>query len=217
MRRLLQARKANSLKKEEPIMTNNKKHIQPDQSGDERSVETPVASQKNSRIEEIKKLLTFLSTLYGLLAGISVLFPFADQFVNFFPLHPALPENYATSSLPFFKGLFVISPEGVRICGTIFALWIVLWTFSKRNQLDRNQAKWSFFCAVIPLIGFFVIWALVPSLYFSYFVVDGGISATRFSGIVVNDILLLISYATTMGMLTRGFMILGMLEYYRKQ
>jgi hypothetical protein len=161
-----------------------------------------------SFIEEFKQFLQFLQNLWSVLAGISVLFPLSNALAKIIPLSP-WPEG----------GLVYFSPELVSIISSLACLFIILYTFGHRHQIGRRlrpiqkKAGLSFLVGVIALIIYLIVYlAVANDFWFNVLGVESG-DFRRVSG----DIVLLIVYSLFFVLMTRAFMLLGMLEYFGRE
>ncbi len=161
--------------------------------------------EENSFIEEFKKFLQFLQNLWSILAGISVFFPLSNSFAKI-----ALAQ-WPEGGLVFFPA------ELFSTISSLACLFIILYTFGHRHQIGRNRrtiqkkAMFSFLAGVIALIFYLIVYfAVKEDFWYNYCGVQGGDFIRVFG-----DIVLLIAYSIFFVLMTRAFMLLGMLEYFR--
>ena len=157
--------------------------------------------------DELKQFTKFLQSLWGTLAGISVLFPLSNVLTKVIPL-AQWPEG----------GLALISPTLVTAISTVTCLFILLWTFGRRQQfanatsrrLINRESALSFVVGGIGLIVYLIgHYAVVRNFYYVAFN-----WASTDPRQVFGDLLMLIAYCVFFAFMTRACMLLGMLEYY---
>ena len=158
-------------------------------------------------LDEFKQFLSFLQNLWGLLAGLSVLFPLSNVLVKVVPLQ-SLDQDGAFAKL---------SPSLVTTLATITTLFLVLWTFSHRDQFKgrtqrrplQRQAKFSFgaglACLVLYLVGYTV------KLTTAYDVWGWESQDPRH---LLVEVPLLIAYVAAFALVTRAFLLLAMMEFF---
>jgi hypothetical protein len=137
-----------------------------------------------------KKLLTYLSSVYGLLSSVSVFFPLSNYF------YQAIEIYGDQKTFTYFS--------------TLISIFIIFFLFSIRNllndfkKLSQIAALISFFIGLGAIYWYFEQYSFnlnIPSLY------PGANPASE------SDFLLL--YSSSFGAFTAAFTILGMIEYYR--
>lgn len=163
--------------------------------------------EESPSIDELKQFLKFLQSLWATLASISVLFPLSNVLAKVIPL-AQWPEG----------GFAYISPSLVTAVSTVACLFMMLWTFGRRNQfanpkrrsLIKRQVVLSFALGTIGLVIYLILhYAVVNNFYFDVFHWESG-DLRR----VFGDVLVLIAYCAFFTFMTHAFMLLGMLEYY---
>ena len=158
-------------------------------------------------IEEFREFITFLRTLWGLLAGISVFFPLSSVFLKAIPLE-AYTEN----------GVFnILSPPLITVVATVVTLFVILSTFGIRDEfraLDRRNTRrhaWiSMGVSMAALMTYMVVHQIYDEYAYSVFGFGSGDPRKMFF-----EIPLLVAYTAFFSLLTRAFMLLGMVEFYR--
>ena len=75
-------------------------------------------------LADFKRFVEFLQGLWGILAGISTLFPLSNTFLKVVPL-ASWPEG----------GFAYFSPGVVSAVATLICLFVILWTFGQRQRL----------------------------------------------------------------------------------
>lgn len=165
------------------------------------------SQKEETSMDELKQFTRFLQSLWGTLAGISVLFPLSNALAKVIPLSQ-WPEG----------GFVYFSPTLVTAISTVTCLFIILGTFGRRQQfaiakrrrsINRDSAL-SFLVGGIGL-SFYLIghYAVVQNFYYTVFNWVTGDPQRAFG-----DLLLLIAYCVFFAFMTRALMLLGMLEYY---
>jgi hypothetical protein len=169
-------------------------------------------------ITELKEFISFLQTLWGILAGVSVLFPLSNALIKIIPLGEWPDEG----ALKYF------SPEQVTVVTMLICLFVMFHIFCKRRLL---KAEWemsqedfkgistekrmqqnsvnSFFLGILALL----VYLSITNLDFSY--LFGWESDDPI--FVFIDIFFLIFYSAFFGLVTRAFVLLGMTEYLSEQ
>lgn len=158
-------------------------------------------------LSEFREFITFLNTMWGLLAGISVFFPLSSILLQAIPL-----EAYEAD------GVYnILSPPLITVVAMIVTLFVVLTTFGKRDDFKgqgrryaRRQAWVSMGASMAILVIYMAIHQSYAEYAFSVFELGSGDPRKLFF-----EIPLLISYTAVFSLLTRAFMLLGMAEFYR--
>lgn len=159
-------------------------------------------------LREFREFITFLSTLWGLLAGISVFFPLSSVFIQVIPLK-AWGDN---------DGVFnILSPPLITAVATVVTLFVVLSTFGRRDALKgiggrdaRRQAWISMGVSMAALISYMAIHQIYYEYAYSVFGMGSDDPRKLFF-----EVPLLVAYTVFFSLLTRAFMLLGMTEFYR--
>lgn len=160
-------------------------------------------------LEEFKHFIAFLQSLWGILAGISVLFPLSNVFIKLIPLR-CLHDDPPGA-------LGYLSPGLITAVATIITLFVILLTFGKRHNFKaltergpiQRQAWLSFAFGLLALIFYFAVYfGIYPLYYEPYSIYDGD---PRW---LIGDFSLLLSYSTFFALVTRAFMLLAMIEYF---
>lgn len=166
------------------------------------------SSQKGAGfLSEFREFITFLTTLWGLLAGISVFFPLSSVFLKVVPL-----ATYDAD------GVFNhLSPPFITAVATVVTLFVVLSTFGRRKEFKRSgrrtarhQAWLSMGIGMATLITYMTIHQIYAEYGYSVFRLGSDDPRKLFF-----EIPLMVTYAAFFSLLTRAFMLLGMLEFYR--
>ena len=165
----------------------------------------------STAVAELRQFVTFLGTLWGALAGVSMFFPLANTFVGAIPV--GLWDQYAPEG-----GLIYISPEIVAATASLGASFMTLWLFSHRYEFlqdieratVRRRAGVSFVLGILALLVYLVAnFAIYEGFYWEV------LGLTMDEPVrIVGDIVLLTTYSGFFVLMTRAFVLLGMLEYY---
>ena len=167
--------------------------------------ETPPGIQGESFLQELKAFLGFLNSLWGLLAGISILFPLSNAFIKVIPLKEAVPFQ-GTGLVYNGNGLLNLTPQLITTITTLVLLFLVLWEFGKRFEFIKNgklNGRNDFMNdALIHLIYGFIMLAIYLAIYY--------LKEASFIG----DFFLAIMYTAFFYFITYAFMKLAMVEYF---
>jgi hypothetical protein len=167
-------------------------------------------------LKELAQFLRFLQSLWGILTGISVLFPLSNTFVKVIPLNQT---KYLGGG-----GLWNISPLLVTTVTTMSALFVILYTFERRDTFNqpktrpliRRQAGLSFAFGLLALMVYLIVYALIVHRVIpfgeEYVLIGGPGKDPRW---LATDTALLLCYATFFTLMTRAFELLAMIEYFR--
>lgn len=159
-------------------------------------------------LAEAREFFSVMQSWWGLLAGISVFFPLSSTLLSVIPLEEFDYTDYEGG------GLYVLSTALVTTLATVSTLFVVVTTFAGRHQLKGAQRKaWiSFLSGFAVLLAFLIAYELV------------GVRAhvtlgwnSENPGHVWVDAGLTMLYCAFFALITRAFMLMGMVEYYRDQ
>lgn len=152
-----------------------------------------------SFLDELRDFLAFLSSLWGLLAGISVLFPLSNVLVSIIPIDGG--------GQPFQD----LDPAIVTTLTTLTCIFITFATFGRRNQFTdperRRRYSWAArlsFGAALVALAFYTL--TYHDLYKDLVTHDGQNS--------LYDGLYAALYLVSFVLITRAFLVLAMLEYF---
>lgn len=158
-------------------------------------------------LDEFKDFLAFLKRLWGILAGVSVLFPLSNVLVEVIPLQ----------SIDLGGAFAKISPTLPTTLATITTLFLILWLFSrrarfsskrKRNAIQR-QALISFGAGALMLMVYLVGYSVKAAN--AYDVWGWESQDPRH---LLAEVPLLVVYVACFALVTRAFVLLGMLEFF---
>lgn len=165
------------------------------------------SNQGTTFLKEFKDFIAFLQNLWGILAGISVLFPLSNAFFKIIPLE-IMDED----------GLLVFfSPRLFTTIATLVSLFLILWTFGQRSKIKsstgRAKTQWqawlSFGISISSLILYIVIYFLISNIAYDVL----GWESDDIRRIFI-EVVLLIFYCLFFSLMTRAFMLLGMIEFF---
>jgi hypothetical protein len=165
--------------------------------------------QGNTFIKEFKDFIDFLKNLWGILAGISVLFPLSNALAHLIPL-----ETIDKGGI-----LIWLSPAMFTTLATLSCLFLILWTFSQRQNFQspkisryiQRQSLISFAVGLAILITYMVIYFALAAYYGEYGWSSGDIRH------LIGEVPLLILYGAFFVLVTRAFLLLGMGEYFKSE
>jgi len=158
-------------------------------------------------LDEFKEFLAFLKNLWGILAGVSVFFPLSNVLVKVIPLQ-SLEHDGAFATL---------TPSLVTTLATITTLFLILWTFSHRSELTalpqrraiRRRAARSFAAGGLTLVLYLVGYSVTLS---NAYAVWGWESQDPRH--LLAEVPLLLAYVASFALVTRAFVLLGMIEFF---
>lgn len=156
-------------------------------------------------LADFKRFIEFLQGLWGILAGVSTLFPLPNTLLQVIPL-ASWPEG----------GLAYFSSGVISAVATLVCLFVVLWTFGQRQRFGgstRGQATrraWrAFLLGIVALVVYLLMhYAIRADFYFGVFGWESG-DLRR----ILGDVLLLVTYSAWFAMVTRAFVLLGLVEF----
>ncbi|MFZ5450064.1 MAG: hypothetical protein ACOZFS_15655 [Thermodesulfobacteriota bacterium] len=157
----------------------------------------------NDFLKVLREFLRFLQGLWGILGSISVFFPLSNVFTKLIPLyrHGSNDEGYR-----------ILSPDLITAFATLVTLFVILDTFSKRTLISginfRRQAQKTFAFGVLMIISYLVVY-FIPR--FSCCGIQSGDALN-----LLFEIPLMFLYSLFFASITKAFMLLGMLEYFKK-
>jgi hypothetical protein len=159
-------------------------------------------------LRELRHFIVFLQSLWGMLAGITVLFPLSNVFTDLIPLKTIEdPEGV----LGFF------SPALVTALATLVTLFVVFATFNRRRDLAgaaqrgrvRREAQLAFSLGLVALFLYLAVYAGIGPLFYEPNNVFYGDPR-----LLIGDVILATTYSAFFALVTRAFMLLAMLEYF---
>jgi ABC-type xylose transport system permease subunit len=166
-----------------------------------------MASQSDGYLSGLRRFLAFLGSLWGILGGISVFFPMSNQLLD-----GGIPlESWDPGALAF------LAPEWITTVTTLVAVVVIFWTYTQRRAFRsragraRRSAAASFVLGFAALILYLVLYTLLQD-DFHYRVLGWESDDLRR---VLFDLALLVLYCGFFALLTRGFVLMAGLEYFR--
>ena len=159
-------------------------------------------------LKEFRDFVAFLQSLWGILAGISVIFPLSNVLAKVIPL-----EMWEQGG-----GFAFFSSEWVTGITTLLTIFIILWTYGQRHKFRdpkrrgriRRQTWVSFGVGLLSLITYLLVYVLMQS-DFHHSVMGWNSDDLRR---VLFDVFLLLCYSAFFALVTRAFMLLGMIEFF---
>lgn len=160
---------------------------------------------------EFSDFLKFLQTLWGILAGISIFFPLSNVLLKLIPMGNLYDDNPG--------GLTHLTPALITTLATVATLFVILVTFGQRRALrTKSQREIVQRQAWIAFGGAFLALVLYYGVYFGIY--EAVYAPLQIGGshplALIGDFLLLVAFGAFFALLTRAFMLLGMLEYFSK-
>lgn len=162
----------------------------------------------NDFLQEFQSFLAFLKNLWGLLAGFSVFFPLSNVLVRVIPLVAYDEEG----------GVFdQITPSLITVTATIVTLFTLLLLFASRDRFRVRGARQHIlkktrrtFAAGAAML---ILYLIIHQMYLSYAwpVLGWGSGDPRK---LLAEIPLMVCYVGFFALITRSFVLLGMLEYF---
>ena len=158
-------------------------------------------------LDEFKEFLAFLKNLWGILAGVSVLFPLSNVLVKVIPLQ----------SLDHDGAFAMLAPSLVTALATITTLFLILWTFSHRSEFKaqpqrraiQRQAVLSFGAGLLTLVLYLVGYSVTLADAYAVWGWESEDPRHLFA-----EVPLLVTYVASFALVTRAFVLLGMIEFF---
>ncbi len=158
-------------------------------------------------LQEFRDFLEFLRSLWGILAGISVFFPLSNVLVKVIPLESIDRDGTIVN----------FSPYLITTISTLTTLFIIFWTFSRRDALKANRGRpgvqrkslISFGLGFLALIIYLIGYIITGSWAFPVWGLQSDDPRHLFY-----EVPLLVIYCAFFALITRAFVLLGMIEFY---
>lgn len=159
-------------------------------------------------VHELRDFVTFLGSLWGVLAGVSVAFPLSNALTEVIPLGRVADDP---------TGAFAeISPNVVSVVSTISVLFAVFFLFGRRVELsdpgqrlrNRRQALTSFAAGIVLLAAYVGLYEVKIDKAYE----DWGWQSDDSANLLV-EIPLMLLYAGFFTCLTAAFVLLALNEY----
>ena len=168
------------------------------------------SNQDATFVKEFKDFVVFLQNLWGVLAGISLLFPLSDAFFKIIPLGSLAEDGF----LVFFPR------ELFTAVATLVSLFITLWTSGQRDKLKplrdgagiRHRATLSFAVGLGALVVYLALYFFLPNSADDVLGWESGDSVR-----LVGEAILLVFYSGFFALVTGAFVLLGMAEFFKRK
>lgn len=158
-------------------------------------------------LDELRAFIAFLSSVWGLLGGLSTVFPLSNTIIEVVPLGP--PD-----ATPWLGPKFV-DPALISALATLGCIYVVFYSFAQRQVIQnihrrriRTMATRSFVLGVIVLALYLADFYVVPN-----YIQRGSLLAPTDPVLFVYDIGLVAFYGGAFMLYTRAFVLLGIMEY----
>ena len=172
------------------------------------------SNNETPALQEFKEFVSFLKNLWGILAGITVVFPLSNVLTKVIPLQKWAGDTGTGA-------FYVLSPTLVSVVATLCALFIILWIFINRSNfskktagLNQRKALRSFLIGIFCLIGYLVVYFLISEYEFFW-------SQFNWTGDdprrILGDFILLFLFCGFFALVTRSFVLLGMIEFFARK
>lgn len=161
-------------------------------------------------LRQLRDFLAFLRNLWGILGGVSAFFPLSNELLKVIPLK-AYGEGGVYDQL---------SPALTTTVATVVTLFVFLWTFinrsvfkqkRKRRGLQR-QAWLSFGLGMLALMVYLVVHSMYSEYAWSVWGWGSGDPRK-----LLAEVPLLIAYSAFFALVTRAFMLLGMIGFFGRE
>lgn len=160
-------------------------------------------------IEEFGSFVEFLGNLWGVLAGVSALFPLSNLFFEVIPTDPEVLWALA----------YIVDPEGLlTTVATVGSLFVILWTFGQRYRFEgwrrrrvHRRAWLTFGSAVVLLVVYLLLYAIAAGGGEEAIV--GPTVESSDLAFVLYQLAMLLVYVGFFALTTRSFVLLGLVEY----
>ncbi len=158
-------------------------------------------------LKEFQEFLGFLKNLWGLLAGVSVFFPLSNVLVSVIPLR-AYGEDGVYDQL---------SPAMITTLATVVTLFVLLVTFIGRGRFRGAKSRAgavrsacvSFGIGIAFLIAYLVFYRVYSEYAWSEWGWGSGDPRK-----LLAEVPLMIGYVAFFCLVTRAFVLLGMIEFF---
>jgi hypothetical protein len=160
-------------------------------------------------LDEFGSFVEFLGNLWGILAGVSALFPLSNLLFDVVPTDPEVLWALA----------YIVDPEGLlTTVATVGSLFVILWTFGQRYRFEgwrrrrvQRRAWLTFGVAVVLLVVYLLLYAIAASGGEAVIVGPAGSSSDLV--FVLYQLAMLLVYAGFFALTTRAFVLLGLIEF----
>jgi len=161
-------------------------------------------------IKQFKDFIFFLKNLWGILAGISVIFPLSNVLIKVIPLQ-TWEGDAGTGALYHF------SPSLVSVVASLIALFIIVGTYVQRHKIKMmrsnlvlRKAGLLFFIGIFALIVYLLVYSLISDyeVFWTWFNWESD-DPRRLAG----DVILLVFYCLFFAAMTRAFVLMALIEF----
>lgn len=160
-------------------------------------------------LRELQSFLTFLGSLWGLLAGISVFFPLSNVLLELIPMRRYGEDAGVYNHIP---------PALIVALATVVTLFVLLSMFVGRARLRSPQvaraavrkAAMSFAFGIAALVAYLVL----HQVYLEYAWARWSWGSDDPRKLLV-EVPLTLAFVAFFSLVTRAFALLGMVEYFR--
>jgi hypothetical protein len=154
-------------------------------------------------LQELREFLRFLRSLWGVVAGISVLFPLSNTLFTVIPI--------SMDQHPFQN----LSPVVVTTVTMLTCIFLTFATFGRRSHFAepkrRSHYAWYARACFVVALAALAVYLLAPHDLYKTWITNNPDSDT---GIAEYDGLLATLYVATFALFTQAFLALAMLEYF---
>jgi hypothetical protein len=165
---------------------------------------------RKSYLEELKDFFAFSKNLWSILAGVSVFFPLSNILLDVIPL-----GSYGANDGVYDR----VTPKFITTSATVITLFVILATYTNRREFQKlrkrgymlRKAWLSLIAGTLSLIIYLIIYQVYSEYAWVSWNWRSGDPRKLFA-----EIPLLIFYVIFFSLLTRAFMILGMIEFFGK-
>lgn len=161
-------------------------------------------------LKEFKDFISFLKNLWGILAGISVIFPLSNVLIKAIPLQQWQGEAGSGA-------LYHFLPSLVSVVASLIALFIILGTYVQRHKIKMlksnlilRKAGLLFLIGIFALIIYLLVYSLISDyeIFWSWFNWESD-DPRR----LIGDVILLVAYCVFFAAITRAFVLMGLSEF----
>ncbi|MGZ8155755.1 MAG: hypothetical protein ACXWUH_12785 [Burkholderiales bacterium] len=160
-------------------------------------------------LHELQSFLSFLGSLWGVLAGISVFFPLSNVLLEVIPMRPYGEDGGVYNH---------IRPALIVALATIVTLFVLLSTFVGRarfrdprvSRAAHRKAWISLALGVVALLAYLAL----HQVYLQYAWSEWNWGSDDPRKLLV-EVPLTLAFVAFFSLVTRAFVLLGMIEYFR--
>jgi hypothetical protein len=159
--------------------------------------------------EEFRAFLEFLQSLWGAFAGASLFFPLSNELLH------AVPHSPDVFYMLDYVGNVA---ELLATLTTLGCFFVVLWTFGQRHGVERGPRRriyrraWrALGASLVSLFLYLFLYSLAASG--GYDLILGPLSDSSDPLVLLYELAMLLLYVGFFSLLTRSFVLLGLVEY----